>query len=644
MESISTFVRHHMGPGGFEVEPLSGGPFVVPLSDDSLTVSFKSVESDEYPKELGVTMKKVDTGRIVCDGESKKIAFSLELVKDPKEERKAVSKFMVDLYSQSVPTWKFDQLSEEKDRLEVQLENAKDELAAMKSQTGLSPNRRSTGLGASRSLRDVLAPRYTEQPGSVVVKKHTDNTALPVVRMLDFLQTLKTLVKEEPDMYPEESMGEIEYIIDILERNKMYAPEFLAKPYQHTSDKKRAKVDEESGKWLTEELTMYNRATVEPLFASVRTVTKAIAFSQLLTQKTGPALLKNVLLQSRMGETTPLLQGLLDKILDYDFDVFEFDEACHGEPLYTICMSLVYKHNLVSKLHLNEDKVRAFFKVVESMYRENPYHNHIHAADVVQTLSYYVHKFGHSLSSSDMLSIIIAGCVHDVDHPGTTNLFQIRTKSDLALIYNDQSVLENHHAATCFRIMSQEETDILDGIDAESRTGIRELIIGLVLATDMGRNFEYLGKFQTQLIHTDTKATFKPQNRDELKLMLQLFIKCADVSNPSKKRPVYMKWVDRVMTEFFRQGKEEERLSLPISPFMAAGSNIPKCQISFLNFLALPLFEMLGNFDERFVPILDVLMENRDNWKEVIAKEEAEAEAKAKAKEKLEEKEKDEEK
>jgi hypothetical protein len=629
MESISPFVRHHMGPGGFEVQPLSGGSFVVPLTDDSLTVSFQSIEAEEYPKELGADMKKMDTGRIVCDGGSKRISFPVELVKDPKEERHAVSKFMVDLYSQSVPTWKYDQLSEEKDSLEVQLENAKDELARMKVkvQTGLTPNRRSPGFGACRSLRDILAPKYTEQPGSVVVKRHTDNTALPVVRMLDFLQTLKTLVREEPDMYPEESMGEITYIIDILERNKMYAPEFLSKPYQHVSDKKKSKVDDESGKWLTEELTMYNRATVEPLFASLRTVTKAIAFSQLLTQKTGPTLLKNVLAQSRMGEMTPLLQGLLDKIIDYDFDVFDFEKACQGEPLYTITMALIYKHNLITKLHLNEDKVRSFFKVVESMYRENPYHNHIHATDVVQTLSYYVHKFGHSLSSADMLSIIIAGAVHDVDHPGTTNMFQIRTRSDLALIYNDQSVLENHHAATCFRIMSQEETNILDGIDPESSTGIRELIIGLVLATDMGRNFEYLGKFQTQLIHTDTKTTFKPQNRDELKLMLQLFIKCADVSNPSKKRSVYMKWVERVMTEFFRQGEDEGRLSLPISPFMAAGSNIPKCQISFLNFLALPLFEMLGNFDERFVTILDVLMENRDNWKEVIAKEEGEAEA-----------------
>jgi len=47
----------------------------------------------------------------------------------------------------------------------------------------------------------------------------------------------------------------------------------------------------------------------------------------------------------------------------------------------------------------------------------------------------------------DHLALMIAACVHDVGHPGTSNTFQVSTESELALQYNDISVLENYHAA-----------------------------------------------------------------------------------------------------------------------------------------------------------------------------------------------------
>ena len=49
----------------------------------------------------------------------------------------------------------------------------------------------------------------------------------------------------------------------------------------------------------------------------------------------------------------------------------------------------------------------------------------------------------------------MAGAVHDVAHPGLTNQFLVATASPLSLLYNDQSVLENHHAATAFTLARQ---------------------------------------------------------------------------------------------------------------------------------------------------------------------------------------------
>ena len=48
--------------------------------------------------------------------------------------------------------------------------------------------------------------------------------------------------------------------------------------------------------------------------------------------------------------------------------------------------------------------------------------------------------------------------------------------------------------------------------------------------------------------------------------VLQNMVHCADLSNPTKPREVYIKWVGRIMEEFFQQGDKERAQGLDISP------------------------------------------------------------------------------
>jgi hypothetical protein len=61
-----------------------------------------------------------------------------------------------------------------------------------------------------------------------------------------------------------------------------------------------------------------------------------------------------------------------------------------------------------------------------------------------------------NISSFDLASLFISSAAHDVDHPGNNNVFEIKTKSKLATLYNDVSVLESHHAATFFFLVEDE--------------------------------------------------------------------------------------------------------------------------------------------------------------------------------------------
>lgn len=85
-------------------------------------------------------------------------------------------------------------------------------------------------------------------------------------------------------------------------------------------------------------------------------------------------------------------------------------------------------------------------KIEEGYNRHgNPYHNACHGADVAQTIHYILHGSGLKvcpvtgcvsctecvcdvqclMNRLEILSVLLAALIHDVDHPGTTNNFQI---------------------------------------------------------------------------------------------------------------------------------------------------------------------------------------------------------------------------
>jgi len=60
----------------------------------------------------------------------------------------------------------------------------------------------------------------------------------------------------------------------------------------------------------------------------------------------------------------------------------------------------------------------------------------------------------------------VAGAAHDVDHPGNNNFLETKRQSKLAILYNDQSVLEMHHAATFFFMVEDSDCDIFKNMTA----------------------------------------------------------------------------------------------------------------------------------------------------------------------------------
>jgi len=75
--------------------------------------------------------------------------------------------------------------------------------------------------------------------------------------------------------------------------------------------------------------------------------------------------------------------------------------------------------------------------------------------------------FQNWLSSIEIFAVFISAIVHDYEHTGTTNNFHIQTRSDIALIYNDRAVLENYHISTTFKLMKNDNYNILQELSRE---------------------------------------------------------------------------------------------------------------------------------------------------------------------------------
>lgn len=183
-----------------------------------------------------------------------------------------------------------------------------------------------------------------------------------------------------------------------------------------------------------------------------------------------------------------------------------------------------------------------FTQIGDAYHRENPYHNVIHATDVLQTTFFLLKTGGLAkhLSAQAIAATLFSAAVHDVNHPGVNNAFLVNTQDDLAILYNDFSVLENHHLAWAWQVLRKH--NIFSGLSNEQYLEMRSLIIELVLATDFGKHFDYLGRFKN--VTSGVEVDFKDPGT--IKIFLQTALKCADISHPAKPLKYHTQWTKRV--------------------------------------------------------------------------------------------------
>ncbi|KAM9171800.1 cGMP-inhibited 3',5'-cyclic phosphodiesterase 3A isoform 3-T3 [Pangshura tecta] len=289
---------------------------------------------------------------------------------------------------------------------------------------------------------------------------------------------------------------------------------------------------------------------------------------------------------------------------------------------------------LFEAFKIPEREFMNYFHALECGYREIPYHNRIHATDVLHAVWYLTTQpipglptvindhgsasdsdsdsgitHGHmgyvfskmytpadesygclagNIPALELMALYVAAAMHDYDHPGRTNAFLVATSAPQAVLYNDRSVLENHHAAAAWNLfMSRPEYNFLVNLDHVEFKHFRFLVIEAILATDLKKHFDFVARFNAK-VNDDVGIDWTNEN-DRL-LVCQMCIKLADINGPAKCKDLHLQWTEGIVNEFYEQGDEEASLGLPISPFMdRSAPQLAHLQESFISHIVGPL-------------------------------------------------------
>ncbi|XP_077574726.1 3',5'-cyclic-AMP phosphodiesterase 4C-like [Stigmatopora nigra] len=324
----------------------------------------------------------------------------------------------------------------------------------------------------------------------------------------------------------------------------------------------------------------------------------------------------------RFGVNTDQEDELAKELEDLDkwsFNIFQVAEFSNNRPLSCIMYTIFQERELLKTFRIPVDTFVTYVMTLEDHYHGNvAYHNSLHAADVTQSTHVLLSTPALDAVFTDLeiLAALFAAAIHDVDHPGVSNQFLINTNSELALMYNDESVLENHHLAVGFKLLHQDNCDIFQNLTKRQRQSLRKLVIDIVLATDMSKHMTLLADLKTMV---ETKKVTSSgvlllDHYNERIQVLRNMVHCADLSNPTKPLPLYRQWTERIMEEFFRQGDKERERGMEISAMCDKHTaSVEKSQVGFIDYIVHPLWETWADLVHPDAQeLLDTLEENRE--------------------------------
>jgi len=313
-----------------------------------------------------------------------------------------------------------------------------------------------------------------------------------------------------------------------------------------------------------------------------------------------------------------------DVLLEDDFQFYQswsYNALDRESDVLKRDMLLPFKYYNCSAL----DEIRTLVDFVEMKMGNKPFHNFRHVSTVLHfafallTLGDGEAVFGESFRKY-IYSILLSILLHDLEHPGNNNDFEVKIKSEIATKYNNESVLENHSLHVGMEKII--ELNLLPklGLAPDEVTYVQNEIKNTILFTDPSKHVKLSNSLQELSNRWARIKLHEEELTDyDFQTLIYAFVHASDLNNlVQKDKEVTFEWYRRIVKEFQSQSRLEKAKGLQLTPFMStldSESAQIKMQIDFTSHNS-PYFKDLAKILPNIEHLNDIIEENYIWWKD----------------------------
>ncbi|CAC9510640.1 '5-cyclic nucleotide phosphodiesterase [Leishmania donovani] len=411
---------------------------------------------------------------------------------------------------------------------------------------------------------------------------------------------------------PRQQEASVRLRADLAEKEHLVMK--LRRACRHAGTTARAQLDDLRGK-LVETKVAYEegqrswQAWLGELRAALEVVVQqgAVEVAATSAPSTGAGMNGRGTTKSRWAQPTIIEELQYPSVADVDvraiepvpgLELWEFDTVAEAQRGGEADVLLRVGHQIALDLHLFPDRASlhrwaCLLATVQANYRANQYHNRVHAADVLQGVYALICScpglLAH-MTTVEKRAVVFAAAVHDIRHPGRSEIFLKHTFDATYMHYNGLQVLEQMHTATAFHLLATPELDFTRGsMDDTEALEFHGLVAALIGCTFMGRHASLMEQWSRPLQDGKTYDVTVTADRQQV---LSLLLHAADIGAQARGLAVALKWLG-VVEEMRAQGDEEAARGLPLSPGSSRSASLERGQIFFMEMFVVPLFDLV---------------------------------------------------
>ena len=147
--------------------------------------------------------------------------------------------------------------------------------------------------------------------------------------------------------------------------------------------------------------------------------------------------------------------------------------------------------------------------------------------------------------------------------------------------------MENHHLAEFERLAAKHK--LFAKLSSSEEQRLRDVVSHMILATDMAKH----GMLMAKITECLADESYNPLASSEgVNLMLQIALKCADISNQARPWAVANRWNVAVYAEFYHEGDLDRGSGRKVNAlFDRETNNIAQSTVGFIAYLVAPLYQ-----------------------------------------------------